>query len=204
MVDKLQLAEKGNFEEIYEEKESCTDPEKVLLFHSVDKRPDRVDRPGCVCEHRRDTDEKATEPSKEAGVGKVFKKFAMELPDELKNQHEKDDEADDASGGLLIQSIEKIPGTDDRGKGHRDERPNHFPARVFAEKRVNENVAGDEHGQDDADAVFGAEEFGDEEDVDDGETGESGLGDAKAEGTQAGESKGKTGGFKRHFHEFLP
>jgi len=169
----------------------------------VDEGPDGVNRAGGVGEHGGDADEEATQPAEKAGVGEMLEELAPELTDDLKHEHKKNDDADDAPGGLVIECIEKEPGPHDGGEGDWDEGPDHLPARILAEEGVNKDVADDEHGQDYADAVFGTEELGDKKDVDDRETRETGLGDAKAEGAQRGEGKGRAGGFKGQFHEVV-
>jgi hypothetical protein len=162
----------------------------------VDESPNGIHRAGGVCQHGGDADKKATEPPEDQGIGKVLEEFAAEFADELEDEHEEDDDSNDTPGGLVIQSIEEEPGTNNRCQGDGDERPNHLPTRVFTEERVDEKIADDEHGQNNADTVFGAEEFRDKEDVDDGQSRKPGLRDTKAESSQAGEGESRTGGIK--------
>jgi len=169
----------------------------------VDQSPDGVNGSRSIGEHGGDTDKDTAEPSEKFGVREVFEKLALKLTDELEDKHKEDDDADDASRGLVIEGIEEEPGADDCAEGDGDERPDHLPTSILSEERVDEEIADDEHGQNDADAVFGTEKFGDDENVDDRKTGKSGLGDAQAEGAQAGKGQGRARGVKGQFHRAL-
>lgn len=203
-VDEFKLSEKRNFKDIDEEKKPGAHAEKILFFHLVNQSPDRINRPGGIGQHRGDADENTTQPSEEAGVRKMFEKRFLKLTDQLKGQHEKDDHSDNAAGGQFIERVEQQPGADDGGESHGDKRPDHLPARILPEERIDEKITNDEHRQNDADAVFCAEEFRNDENIDDRQPRKSGFRDAKAQRTEAGEEEGKSGSVKREVHWILP
>ena len=110
----------------------------------------------------------------------------------LKGEHEENDAADGSPGGEIADFLEEEITDEDTCESGNHEGPDGPPGRVFAKEGIDEKVADDEERKDEAEGFFGAEEFGHEEDIDHGKAGESGLGEAHAEGAE--ESDGVFGG----------